>query len=478
MIAILLTLIVFIVVIVTIATEKMNRAVISLLGAIFLFLFLFFYTQNISNTLAFPWKFNFENLSNLLILILDIKPFEKLSLLLFQNDYLSPFQFFNIIDFMVGTREDNFNNLHSIILILGIMIQVGICHEAGVFQFVALNLVKSSKGDPNRLLLICCLLSVFLSSIINNILTVIVLIPLTIMICRMLSINPVPYILSEAILVNIGGIIFPISSVPNVLISESGGLNFIHYLIYIAWFAIILLLVTFLIFQLYFKKKLKVPESRLVRVLEEFNPWNFVPNKQLFYSSIFSLIITFILIIAIPTFTDIIALTLGLLLIIISKINASDAIKTIDFELILYLLGIFIITGCMDYVGIIDSIGFALKHITGGSPQITAQVSLWIPAFLSSSIDNIPITSALIPIMPILTFNFNTYQSQVSYFALGFGTNLGDNLTPMGDNILVMNLTKQHGIELKFKQFFKIGFLSTIIQLSVTSFYLAILMSF
>ena len=155
--------------------------------------------------------------------------------------------------------------------------------------------------------------------------------------------------------------------------------------------------------------------------------------------------------------------------------KADEVIKKIDFGLILYFLGIFIITGCLDYVGIVDSIGFALKGITGGSPAVTSQVTLWIAAILSSSIDNLPIISAILPMMPILTFGFSTFNHKISYLALGTGSNLGDNLTPMGDNILVMDVAGQHGITLKFKDFFKIGFFTTIIQILCTSMYLGIL---
>ncbi|MFX1451528.1 MAG: SLC13 family permease, partial [Promethearchaeota archaeon] len=465
---------VFIMVIITIATEKINKTVIALFGAIILFIFLIFYTQNPINTISLPWKFDLENINNLLVLTRNISPLEKILLLLFQNGYLRPFQFSNLVNFMIGKEADNYNNLHSIILLLGIMIQVKIYHEAGVFQYIALKLVKRSHGNPQTLLLICCLLSVFISAILSNRLTIILLIPLTIMICRILNINPIPYILSEAILVNVGGIMFIFSSGPNILISQTAGLNFIDYLINVAWFAPILLFITYIIFKLYFKKQFKIPEKRLIQVLEEFNPWNFVPNRNLFYKSIFSLIATVTLIILLPDFLDIVAMTISLILIMISKLKVEELIKNIDFGLLLYLLGIFIITGCLEYVGVVDSIGFALKNITGGSPAGTTQVVLWSSAILSSSIDNLPIISAILPMMPILTFGFSPFSHKMSYFALGMGSNLGDNLTPMGDNILVMNLAKEHGATLKFKEFFKLGFITTIIQLACTSLFLGV----
>ncbi|NVM01251.1 MAG: hypothetical protein HWN67_02870 [Candidatus Helarchaeota archaeon] len=477
MIAIIFTLVVFVIVIITIATEKMNKTIIALLGAIILFIFLIFYTQNVLNTISLPLKIDMENINNLLIFSRNIPLVQKIFLLLFQNGYLTPFQFSDLVNFMIGTEENSFNNLRTIILLLGIMIQVEIYHEAGVFQYIALKLIKSAHGNPEKLLLILCLLSVFMSAILSNRLTIILLIPLTIMICRILKINPIPYILSEAILVNIGGIMFLISSGPNILVSQAAGLNFVDFLIHVTWFAPILLLITYIIFKFYFKKQFRVPEKRLIQVLEEFNPWNFVPDRQLFYKSICCLIATIILIILLPDLLDIAALTISLILIIISRLKVEELIKNIDFGLILYLLGVFIITGCLEYVGIVDSIGFALRGITGGSPGGTTQVVLWTSAILSSSIDNLPIISALLPMMVILTFGFSTFNYKTSYFALSMGSNLGDNLTPMGDNILVMDLCEQNGITLKFKDFFKIGFISTIIQLVCTSLFLGILVA-
>ncbi len=479
MIQIIFTLIVFIIVILLIATEKMNKTIAALFGGIILFIFLSYYTQNVLNTISLPLKFDLENINNLLILSSgDIPLFEKFILLLFQNGYLTPIQFSDFVNFMIGTEENNFNNLRTIILLLGIMIQVEIYHDAGVFQFIALKLVKNSHGNPEKLLLICCLLSVFMSSIISNRLTIILLIPLTIMICRILNINPIPYILSEAILVNIGGIMFLISSGPNILISQAAGLNFVDYLIHVSWIAPILLIITYFIFRFYFKKQFRMPEQNLIEVLEEFNPWNFVPNRQLFYKSIISLIATFTLIILLPDYLDVVAMTISVILIIFSKLKVEELIKKIDFGLILYLLAVFIITGCLSYVGIVDSIGYALRGITGGNSIITTQVVLWVSAILSSSIDNLPIISAILPLMPILTFGFTNHQYKLSYFALGVGSNLGDNLTPMGDNILVMNLSEQHGAKLNFKDFFKIGFLTTVIQLLISNIILGIQAAF
>ncbi|MHA1378261.1 MAG: SLC13 family permease [Candidatus Helarchaeota archaeon] len=457
-----------------IVTEKMNRAVASITGAIIAFIFLLLFPFDPLNSITSVGFSDLFEIENLIVLSLQLPPDQHIFLFLYEHKFLSPFSVSKVLGFMFGTIDDNFSNFHSLILIFGIMIQVTISQDAGVFQFLALKLIKGAKGDPKMLLFYCCILAVSISAILSNILAIIILIPLTIMICRMLNINPIPYILSEAILVNVGGMMFLISSVPNILISQAAGLNFLDYLFNLAWFAIILLTVSYFVFRMYFKNRLKMPETRLIRVIEDFNPWNFVPNKQLFYKSIACLISTFVLIVAIPNYPDTVAIFISFILIIISNLDFKKIVSQIDFELMLYLIGIFILTGCLEYVGVMSSIGFALKDITGGNPFITVQIILWLSSFLSSGVDNIPITTALLPTMPILTLGFNTTETQMSYFALGLGCNLGESLAPIGGNLLVINIAEQNDTQIKFKEFLKIGLISALIQISLVSLYLGI----
>ncbi|MFX1550319.1 MAG: SLC13 family permease, partial [Promethearchaeota archaeon] len=164
----------FIAVIIFIITNKLNRAISSLLGAIITYFVLIF---------------------------------------------IEGFDFSIIVDLLFGSASEGFVNLHSLIMIIGTMMIVQIAHEAGSFQFIAGKLIKLSGGKPVTLMIIFCAVTVFISAILNNILTVIIIIPLTITVSRILNINPSPYILTQAVLVNVGGTVFSISSIPNILIT-------------------------------------------------------------------------------------------------------------------------------------------------------------------------------------------------------------------------------------------------------------------
>lgn len=387
--------------------------------------------------------------------------------------YLEGKDFKVILDLLFGSESEGFVNLHSLILIIGMMFIVEISKEAGLFQFFALNLIKLSKGKPVYLMSIFCVITLILSAILNNILTVIILIPLTITVSRILNVNPSPYILTQAILVNIGGTLFTISSIPNILISTYAEISFIDFFLNVGTVSLIIFVFTLIFFIFIFKKALQVPQQGL-DILSEFNVWNFVPDKKLLLKSLLALTILFILFVIIPTSlisTDIIALVMAVILIIISRLDPKQIISKIDFELIFYLLGIFVIAGALEVLGVVQFLGESMANFSGGNVFFQILIILWFSSFLSSAIDNIPITKVLIPVIGTITGNFPANIGDKFYYSLAIGANWGDNLTPLGDNILVVQLAEANKRPISFKQFFKIGFITTLYQIVLVSIY-------
>ena len=425
----------FLGVIIFIITEKLNRAIASLLGAIITYFVLIF---------------------------------------------LEGLDFSVIVDLIFSSKDDDFVNLHSIILIIGMMMIVQISHEAGTFQFIAGKLIKFSKGKPIRLMIIFCCVTVLISAILNNILTVIIIIPLTITVSRILNINPSPYILTQAILVNIGGTVFSISSIPNILITTSARIEFIEFFINIGLISLIVFLFTLLLFILIYKKELVIPEEGQ-KALKEFDVWNVVQNKRLLYQSLVSLIVLLVLLTIVPSSLlspDIIALTIAIILIIVTRIEPKEIISKIDFELIFYLLGIFIIVGGLEETGATKAIGIFILNIGGTNLFFQLLLILWFSAYLSSCIDNIPITKVLIPVADSMTETASLINKKQIFYSLAFGANWGDNLTPLGDNILVVNIAEQNKRPITFKSFFKLGFITTNYQLIIISLYYSLIFYF
>ncbi|MCK4844672.1 MAG: hypothetical protein KAS95_03270 [Candidatus Heimdallarchaeota archaeon] len=453
-----ITSICFIVVIVIIFTEKINRAIVAITAALITYFTLIF---------------------------IDGQEFSKL------------------VDLLFGTQDDGFVNLHTLILIVGMMFIVQISDEAGLFQFIGVLAIKMSKGKPIALMAILCTLSATFSAVISNILAVMILIPLTITISRILNINPTPFILTEAIMVNIGGTFFSISSIPNILIVTDTGIGFNEFFINVGLFSLLVAGLTLLFFIFLYKKELKSPTKGMVDTLKEFNVWNFVQNRRLLYASMCSLVVLMISFIAIPSSIippDIIALTIAMFLTLFSTfngINPKTIIQKFDFELLFYLLGIFVVAGGLEVTGVIDIIGGALFKVGAISPFLNVIVIIWAAAFLSSLIDNIPITKIMIPVVGLMSDTATltledhsllaplinvglmsetaTINPNQNYYALSYGANWGDNLTPMGDNILVMNIAEQHKRPIKMKAFWKLGFTTTIVQLILVTIYFTVI---
>ncbi|MFX1378209.1 MAG: SLC13 family permease [Promethearchaeota archaeon] len=418
----------FIAVIILIITNKLNRAISSLLAAIITYFVLIF---------------------------IEGKDFSI------------------IVELLFGSPTEGFVNLHSLIMIIGTMMIVQIAHEAGSFQFIAGKLIKLSRGKPIALMVIFCAVTVFISAILNNILTVIIIIPLTITVSRILNINPSPYILTQAVLVNVGGTVFSISSIPNILITTYAGIEFLEFFINVGLISFIIFIFTLLFFILIYKKELTIPEEGQ-KALKEFDVWNVVQNKRLLYQSLFSLIILLILLTLIPSSLispDIIALTIAIILIVITRLDPKEIINKIDFELLFYLLGIFIIVGGLEVTRATEALGTFILNIGGSNLFFQILIVLWFSAYLSSCIDNIPITKVLIPVANTMTETASIFNRKQIFYSLAFGANWGDNLTPLGDNILVVNIAEKNKRPISFKSFFKLGFVTTNYQLLIISIY-------
>nr|MDO8116789.1 SLC13 family permease [Candidatus Sigynarchaeota archaeon] len=371
---------------------------------------------------------------------------------------------------------DGFVNLHSLILIVGMMLVVEVCQQAGMFQFFAITIVKVTGTSAPKLLATLCALAMLMATVLNNVMALIILIPLTVMISRVLDLNPTPYILTQAVIVNMGSTFFSVSSVPNIIIAGSAGISFADFFLNVGVLSAIIGFITIFFFIALYKKQLGYP-SKNVDVLREFNVWNFIPNRQLLYKSfivLFSVMVCFVIIPPEVISLDIIALVGAVVLIVISKVKAADILSKLDIELLLYLLGIFFITGALERLGLLELAGNALFGVSGGDTFVTCLVILWLSAYLSSNLDNISITKVMVPIVSIMSNGLPAGQQLSAFYTLAFGAGWGDNLSPLGDNIVVMNVSAQYKRPVTFKQLFKLGFLTTNFQLALLTIYLSL----
>ncbi|UCE14343.1 MAG: hypothetical protein JSV04_03995 [Candidatus Heimdallarchaeota archaeon] len=400
----------------------------------------------------------------------------------FTLTFIEQRDFSTIVNLMFGS-DDNYVNLHSLLLIIGIMFIVHISDEIGTFQFLAVLMIKMSRGKPIPLMIILCTVSVIFSSLLNNILTVMILIPLTITTSRVLNVSPTPYILTQAVMVNIGGTIFSISSIPNILIfiyNPTIEISFVEYFLEIGFFSVVTFGFSVLLFVFLYKNELSIPKDKAIKILlYDFDVWNVVQSRRLLYASLGGLITLMISFVIIPEDflpPEAIALSIAMILTIVSRLDAKEIINKFDFELIFYLLGIFVLVGGLEETNVTDILSNILQDIGGGNEFYQIIVIMWIAAFTSSIVDNVPVTKVFLPITTGLASDSSSLNKY--YYGLSIGANWGDNLTPLGDNILVLNIAKENNRPISIKTFWKLGFMTTIYQLCLATLYFTLIYHF
>ncbi len=415
-----------------IITEKMNRAVIALIGGL-----VAFFTILISEG--------------------------------------SDFSF--LVTFLFSGPEENYVNLRTLILIIGISFIIHICKESGLFQYLAFTIIKVAGHSAKKLMAIQCLLAVVLASVLNNVLTVMIVIPLVIKIANTLNVNPRPYIITQGLIVNLGATLFSISSVPNILITTSAGISFLDFFLNVGIMSLVMTAITIAFFMFIYRKNLDIPDESAT-ILKQFNAWTFVKDRALMIKASTVLVSVMVGFVVIPPeilSPEFIALIGGIILLIISKLKPEAIISKLDIEFLLYLLGIFVVTGAVNHVKVLELLATGLVWITGGDSFIMIIAVMWISAYVGTNLDNISVTKILIPVIHSLTAGHNQVVVHNTYYSLAVGTNWGDNLTPTGDNVIVMSLAAKNNFPIKAKDLLKLGFYATNLQFLVMTVFYALL---
>ncbi|MHA1984284.1 MAG: SLC13 family permease, partial [Candidatus Hodarchaeales archaeon] len=336
-------------------------------------------------------------------------------------------------------------------IIVANLLVVDIGGKSGLFHYIAIRILKLTKGDSKRLLLYMGLLTVALSIVVNNISAILIAGSLTILACQRLNYPARPFIIAEMILVNVAGLYTLVSSVPNIIIGTTLDIGYVDFLSIGVVVASTLIFVSFVFFFV----NLQLPKSTLskeeqAKIVEEFDEWASVKNMRFFYMT--GIILTgMIILFVLSTFIGLSVLDISLLgataMILVSGVDFDDAIKAVDWPLLAFFAGLFVLVSSLDLVGVISILAELVQSSVGTNLVIAALVILWISAILSGIVDNIVIAAALAPM--ILTVADATGLSVlVLGWALIIGANLGGDFTPIGSpsNVIGMSiLSKRTG---------------------------------
>ncbi|MDP3970339.1 MAG: ArsB/NhaD family transporter [bacterium] len=367
-------------------------------------------------------------------------------------------------------------DFNTIGLLLGMMIIVLITKQTGLFEYVAIKAAKVSKGDPVKILITLSLITALFSALLDNVTTVLLIVPVTFVIANNLKINPIPFLIAEIVLSNIGGAATLIGDPPNILIGSAAGLTFLDFLINLAPISMILSVVMVIFFRFIYRHKLKTTK-KLQENIMKFDARSTIKDVPLLKKSLFVLGVT-IFGFLIHGFVGLEPATIALfgasLLLIISKINPEKILEQVEWTTILFFIGLFILVAGIEEVGAIEYLANSVLDLTAGSPVAATLVILWGSAIFSAVVDNIPFVATMIPLVQELGASGMDVTNL--WWALALGADLGGNGTLVGAsaNLVAAGLAEKAGYKLGFKEFLKIGMVSMFITMLITTVYVFI----
>jgi Na+/H+ antiporter NhaD/arsenite permease-like protein len=376
------------------------------------------------------------------------------------------------IQYGAFTYQDalGFVDFRLIILLIGTMIVVEVAKRSGLFNVFALYAIKFSGGNPGRLFVAICVVAALVSMFLSDPTAMLLVAAATVTITKLLNYDPTPYFLSAAIMINLGGTSTLIGSVSNMIIGIEAGLSFSDFLSYMGLCEIILWALTILALYFIFKSRLGSKT-----VLPEYNPKESIKDKKLFYRSAFVLVIMIILFLTLDTIgvgPEAVAIGCGILALLIFKADPTEIFREIDWETIFFIAGFMFIVGGLESTHFLSDVSTQLFQFAGGSSLIASQMTLWFSGVASAFVSNIAVALTFTPI--ISTQALSGLNVGALWSSLVLGTNLGGATTPFSGAVMMMAIgtLKREKISVKFKDFTKVGVITSLIQLGFASVYL------
>lgn len=363
-----------------------------------------------------------------------------------------------------------------IFLLLGMMIIVGVVKRTGLFEYLAIRSAKLARGRPYPLLALLLVITAVASAMLDNVTTVLLIAPVTFQVCGRLGLNPVPYLIAEVLASNIGGTATLIGDPPNIIVASRAGLSFNDFVLNLAPFVVVLLVVFVAVCRWMFRDSFRGDPDRVAEVmaLEERDA---IRNRTLLVQSLVVLalvLVGFTLHTVLGTEPSEVALLGAGLLVLISRVTTEDAIADVEWETLVFFMGLFVMVGALVHTGVIEVLGRALTDVTGGHLLFAAMLLLVLSALFSGVVDNIPFVATMAPLVQqLVSAAGNTAQAQALWWSLTLGADLGGNMTAVGAsaNVVVLGLAARNGSPISFWQFTRYGAVITALSVALAAPY-------
>jgi Na+/H+ antiporter NhaD/arsenite permease-like protein len=370
----------------------------------------------------------------------------------------------------------NYVNWETVGLLFGMFIIVVVLSDAGFFSYVVFILAKRLNYNPRAMLIVFPLLAGLLASFVNSITVMLFLAAITIEITRLVKIDPVPLVVAEVVVANIGGASTLIGDPPNVILGTQLGFGFNEFVRNNAPIALAAALLSVGVLYLTQRRAL-TPSARVdVRALSRIDPKSAIISKRMLRLGIAALIGAVVLLVsrgyletafAIPLNVALAALIPAFALLLVGRGGAEDTLKKIDYELLLFFIGLFVLVGGLEKTGIIGVFATGLAGASMGNNTVLLSLLLFGSAFISGLIDNVPFAVTMSYVIRDLALIPSLLATALMVWAVSLGTDIGGNLTPIGAsaNVVAYSSLETHGVRMGWVRWIKIALPPTVAAL-------------
>jgi Na+/H+ antiporter NhaD/arsenite permease-like protein len=364
-----------------------------------------------------------------------------------------------------------------IFLLLGMMVIVSVLRQTGVFEYVAIWCAKRARGKPYRLMVMLCVLTALASAVLDNVTTVLLIAPVTFLVCDRLGLNPVPYLIAEVLASNIGGAATLVGDPPNIIIASRADLSFNDFLVHMAPWVVVLMVVFCLMCRVLFRSAFVYDAERAESVMA-LNEREAIKDVRLLVRSLVVLAVVVAAFVLHPVLhyePSIVALLGAGLLVLVTNVTVGDALQEVEWSTLVFFAGLFIMVGGLVETGVIEELSTRLAEATDGRLGLASMALLGGSAVLSAVVDNIPYVATMSPVVAGLVPTMPG-NGEALWWSLAFGADLGGNATAIGAsaNVVMLGLAERAGHRIGFWEFTKYGLVVTAVTVGLTAPYIAV----
>jgi Na+/H+ antiporter NhaD/arsenite permease-like protein len=383
---------------------------------------------------------------------------------------------FRLVDAEDAFHSEEFGiDWNVIFLLFGMMVIVGVLRHTGFFEYLAIWSAKRARGRPFAIMTILIVITAIASALLDNVTTMLLIAPVTVLIAERIGVHPVPLLMAEVFASNIGGTATLVGDPPNIIIGSAAGLSYLDFLTNLGPIVLVLLLVFWLQARWTFRRDLMFHPDRVRELLALDEREALVPGTLLPKALAVLVVVTLAFALQGPLgYEPSVASLLGAgVLLLIAGGDRMEFLRDVEWPTLVFFIGLFVMVGALVKAGVIESLAERLIEATDGRLFLATAVLLIASAVLSGLIDNIPYVATMVPLVTALAGAFPG-ESTVLWWALALGADLGGNATSIGAsaNVVVLGVAERSGHRIRFVRFLRYGAPVTLLSISIALGYL------